>query len=284
MQVGYFSQNTPEDETAATLGPALEDRAFESVWFGEHPHIPCSSAQLYPGAERMPDVYRRMLDPFLSLMAMAGATTDLKLGTAVVLPLEHDVFDLAKRVSTLDLLSGGRLMFGVGAGWNEHELANCRSIGWSRRYEALSECVGALKTLWCDAEAAFHGRFFDFEPVWSEPKPRQRPHPPIMCGMAGKLGTRSVVAWADGWMPLDVGLGNVEKKLRLFRDAAALSGRTDVPVTIVAWGDPTFDTLLRYRDLGVERVIVGVARAGLDDPSTTLPFLDSSAALIDRLR
>ena len=232
----------------------------------------------------MPDVYRRMLDPFLSLMAMAGATTDLKLGTAVVLPLEHDVFDLAKRVSTLDLLSGGRLMFGVGAGWNEHELANCRSIGWSRRYEALSECVGALKALWCDEEAAFHGRFFDFEPVWSDPKPAAT--------------TPSAHPVRNGGQVGDAQRGRVGRRV----DAARrrVGERREEAATVPGRGRseredrcPGHDRCLGRSHvrhpaalprLGVERVIVGVARAGLDDPSTTLPFLDSSAALIDRLR
>jgi probable F420-dependent oxidoreductase len=215
---------------------------------------------------------------------MAAATSDLKLGTGVLLPLEHDLFDLAKCVSTLDHLCGGRLMLGVGVGWNAEELANCRAVGWSQRYRALDECVDALKTLWRDEEAEFHGRFFDFDPVWSEPKPRQHPHPPLLCGMAGRLGTRSAVSWADGWMPLDIGLGNVERKLGLFRAAAETAGRAEIPVTIVAWGDPTFETLLTYADLGVERVVLGVARAGLDEPSTTPAFLDTYAPLIERLR
>lgn len=284
MHLGYFSMNTPDDESAGTLGPALEERGFESLWFGEHADIPCSSVGLYPAEGGMPAPYRRMLDPFVSLAVAATATSALKLGTAVALPLEHDLFALAKCVSSLDRLSHGRLLLGVGVGWNEHKLANCRSFPWSQRYRAFRECILALKALWIDEEAAFHGEYFDFDPVWSDPKPFQSPHPPILCGMAGKLGTKHAIEWADGWLPLDVGLGDVERKVRLFHDAAAREGRSDVPVTIVAWGNPSLDVLLHYQDLGVERVLLGAARDQIDDPATTFEFVDFYAELLNRLR
>ena len=133
------------------------------------------------------------MDPFLTLMAAAAATERLSIGTCVALPLQHDVFDLAKTVATLDRLSGGRVLFGVGVGWNVEELANHRPIRWSQRYRALAECVAALRALWCDEESEFHGEFFDFDPVWLFPKPLQQPHPPVLCGMGGKLGTREAV-------------------------------------------------------------------------------------------
>lgn len=128
MHLGYFSMNTPDDESAGTLGPALEERGFESLWFGEHAHIPCSSVGLYPAEGGMPAPYRRMLDPFVSLAVAATATSALKLGTAVALPLEHDLFALAKCVSSLDRLSHGRLLLGVGVGWNEHEIGELSLI------------------------------------------------------------------------------------------------------------------------------------------------------------
>jgi alkanesulfonate monooxygenase SsuD/methylene tetrahydromethanopterin reductase-like flavin-dependent oxidoreductase (luciferase family) len=204
------------------------------------------------------------------------------LGTSVSLPLEHDVFDLAKTVATLDRLSRGRLVLGVGTGWNEEELANCRPVPWRERYRALAECVGALRVLWSEDEAQYHGHYFDFDSVWSFPKPTCRPGPPILCGTAGRLGTRHAVEWADGWLPMDVGLGDVAKKLSLVKGAAAAAGR-ELPVTIVAWGDPTLDTLLQYRDLGVERVVLGAARRGLGDPATTYPFIDRYATMLEEL-
>ena len=196
------------------------------------------------------------MDPFVTLMAAAAATERLSIGTCVALPLQHDVFDLAKTVATLDRLSGGRVLFGVGVGWNVEELANHRPIRWSQRYRALAECVAALCALWCDEESEFHGEFFDFDPVWLFPKPLQQPHPPVLCGMGGKLGTREAVAWADGWIPMDVALGDVAKKLGLFRAAVERAGRDpdSIPITMVAFGDIEMATLAAYRDLGVERV------------------------------
>jgi probable F420-dependent oxidoreductase len=239
----------------------------------------------YPAGGAMPKQYRSMMDPFLSLLLAAGSTDRLLVGTGVALPLEHDILALAKTVATLDRLSGGRLLFGVGVGWNVEELANHRPIKWSQRYRALAECVAALRALWCDEEAEFHGEFYDFDPVWSLPKPIQKPHPPVVCGTAGKIGTREAVAWSDGWMPIDVALGNVAKKVDRFREAAAAGGRdpSSIPITMVTFGDVELATLAHYRELGVDRVIVGANRTGWDDPSTTMPCMEQYAAMIPEL-
>lgn len=285
MKLGFSTMNTPEDVPPAEMAKALEDRGFDSFWIGEHSHIPTSRKTPYPSGGEMPPQYRRMMDPFLSLMAAAAATTDLRLGLGVALPLEHDVFDLAKSVSTLDRLSGGRVEFGVGVGWNEEELANIRpAISWGQRYKALAECVAALRVLWTDEASEFHGEFFDFDPVWSEPKPLQQPHPKIWCGTGGRLGTKHAVEWADGWLPMDVALGDVAKKIGKFREAAAAAGRPDIPVTIVTFGDPSLETLQRYRDLGVERAVVGAARQGWNDGATSIPFVDRYAGYLDQLK
>ncbi len=277
--------NTPEEVPPGRLGRELEARGYESLWIGEHTHIPASRLTPYPAGGEMPSPYRRMMDPYVAHMAAAAATTDLVLGFGVALPLEHDLFALAKSVATLDLLSGGRVQFGVGCGWNQEELANHRSFPWSQRYRALAECVAALRRLWTDEDAEFHGTYYDFDPVWSSPKPVQKPTLPIVCGMSGRLGTEHAVAWADGWMPMDVGLGNVAKKVALFRQAVADSGRdpSAVPITMVVWGDPTPETLAGYRDLGIERAVIGASRTGWDDPGTTLTFLDTYAPLIPDL-
>jgi probable F420-dependent oxidoreductase len=234
----------------------------------------------------MPDRYKQMMDPFLALLLAATASPGVLIGTGVALPLEHDLLDLAKTVSTLDRLSGGRLLFGVGVGWNEEELANHRPVPWAQRYRALSECVAALRSLWCDDESEFHGEFYDFDPVWSFPKPLQHPHPPVLCGTGGRVGTREAVAWADGWMPMDIALGNVAKKVTRFREAAADAGRDPaaIPITMVTFGDPDLATLAGSRDIGVDRVVVGSGRTGWDDPATALPCLDTYAAMIPELR
>jgi probable F420-dependent oxidoreductase len=283
MKLGFTSMNNPDDPRPDELGRELEARGFDSWWIGEHSHIPVSRRTPYPAGGEMPAPYRSMMDPFLSLLLAANATERLLVGTGVALPLEHDVFDLAKTVSTIDHLSGGRFQFGVGVGWNVEELANCRpDVPWSRRYRALGDCIGALKALWSDDDVSeYHGEFYEFDGVWSLPKPLQRPHPPIVCGTSGRLGTQHAVAWADGWMPMDAGLGDVAKKLGKFRDAAAGAGRdpASIAVTLTVFGDPSVELVAHYRDLGVDRVVVGANRTGWDDPTTILPFLDSCAPL-----
>ncbi len=284
MELGFSSMNTPEDPAPDELARALEERGYGSFWVGEHSHIPVRRTTPYPAGGEMPRQYTRMMDPFPSLVAAGAATDALGLGTSVALPLEHDVFVLAKTVATVDRLTGGRLRLGVGVGWNVEELHDHRPVPWSKRYRALAECVGALRALWCDDEAEFHGEFYDFDAVWAFPKPLQQPHPPILCGTGGKLGTRHAVEWADAWLPVDVALGDVAAKLATFRRTAAEAGRDDIPVTLVTFGDPTPDDLRRYRDLGITDVVIGPNRTGWADPATTYPFVDRYAELIPELR
>jgi len=283
MKIGYTTMNTPADIAPRVLGPMLEDAGFDSIWIGEHSHIPVSRATPYPTGGDMPWQYTTMMDPFISLTQIGEHTTNLLLGLGVALPLEHDVLALAKTAATLDVLSNGRLQFGVGVGWNQEELANHSSVKWSMRYRALAECVGALRSLWVDDESEFHGEYFNFDKVWSRPKPMQNPHPPIWFGAGGKLGSQHTIAWADGWMPLDVTLGDVTKRVNKFRQLSADAGRHDIPISMVAFGDPTLDTLLMYRDLGIERVIVGSGRDGWDDPSGVPAFIDRYAEMRDQL-
>lgn len=275
--------NTPADIAPRVLGPLLEDAGFDSIWIGEHSHIPVSRSTPYPTGGDMPWQYTTMMDPFISLTQIGEHTTNLLLGLGVALPLEHDVLALAKTASTLDVLSSGRLQFGVGVGWNQEELANHRNVKWSMRYRALAECVGALKSLWVDDESEFHGDYFNFDKVWSRPKPLQQPHPPIWFGAGGKLGSQHTIAWADGWMPLDVTLGDVTKRVTKFRQLSAEAGRHDIPISMVAFGDPTLDTLLMYRDLGIERVIVGSGRDGWEDPSGVPAFIERYAQMRTQL-
>ena len=283
MELGFSTMNTPEDVRPDVLARELEMRGFTSLFMGEHSHIPTSRRTPYPSGGDMPEPYRWMMDPFVSLAVAASATDRLQLGLGVCLVLEHHVLDLAKSVATLDLLSGGRVLFGVGVGWNEEELANHRpDIAWALRYRAAEECVDALRACWTDDESEYHGRFFDFDPVWSLPKPARRPHPPVLLGAAGRLGVEHAVRWADEWMPMDVALGNVAKRVGRFREATAAVGR-DIPISIVTFGDPTPATLEQYRELGISRAIIGAGRAGWDDPATTLPFIDRYTSLVAEL-
>jgi len=283
MKIGYTTMNTPADIAPRILGPMLEDAGFDSIWIGEHSHIPVSRATPYPTGGDMPWQYTTMMDPFISLTQIGEHTTNLLFGLGVALLLEHDVLALATTAATLDVLCNGRLQFGVGVGWNQEELANHSSVKWSMRYRALAECVGALRSLWVDDESEFHGEYFNFDKVWSRPKPSQQPHPPIWFGAGGKLGSQHTIAWADGWMPLDVTLGDVTKRVNKFRQLSADAGRHDIPISMVAFGDPTLDTLLMYRDLGIERVIVGSGRDGWEDPSGVPAFIDRYAEMRDQL-
>lgn len=284
MELGFTSMNTPEDPRPDVFARALEERGYTSYFIGEHSHIPSSRKTPYPAGGEMPDQYRRMMDPFISLAIAGTATKRLQLGLGVALVLEHHVLDLAKSVATLDLLSGGRVLFGVGVGWNHEELANHRpDITWAQRYRATEECVAALRACWNDDESEFHGEFFDFDPVWSYPKPVQKPHLPVILGTGGKVGTQHAVRWADEWMPMDITLGDVAKKIAKFRSIAAEAGREDIPISIVTFGDPTPETLHHYKELGVVRAVLGGGRKDWHDPATTMPFIDRYAPLIPEL-
>ena len=284
MELAFTSMNTPEDVAPDDLGRLLEAHGFAALWIGEHSHIPVSRQTPYPAGGPMPASYRRMMDPFLSLLTAASATTTLRVGTGVALALEHDLFSLAKTVTTLDRLTGGRFDFGVGAGWNVEQLADHRrDVPWASRYQALAECVAALRAIWTEDEAAYHGRWFDFDGAWADPKPVQAPHPPIVGGMAGRIGTRHVVEWADAWMPMDLALGNVAKRVARFREALADAGRAPIPIFLGAWGDPSRERLLEYAELGIEQVILGAGRDGWDDPRTALPFIERYAPLVAEL-
>jgi probable F420-dependent oxidoreductase len=285
MHLGFAGMNTPTDLHPGVLAREMEDRGFESLWYGEHSHIPVTRLTPHPSGEELPEIYKWMMNPFLSLLLAATATQELRIGTAVALPLEHDLLDLAKIVSTLDVLSGGRFMFGVGTGWNREELANHRPIGWADRYQALDECIEALRVLWSDDRAEFHGQHYNFGPVWSYPKPTQKPHPPVWFGTSGPNGMAAAVRWADGWLPIDKAMRDPAKEVRRFREAVGATGRDPelIPITMVTFGNPDFARLATFRELGIERVVVGNDRTDWDDSSTTLPVLDHYAEMIPNL-
>lgn len=282
MDLGFVSLNTPRDLAPDVLARELESRGFESLWVGEHSQIPVAAAgQFHPGLLR---AQRQIRDPLLSLMMAAQATTTLRLATAVALPLEHELFTLAKQVATLDRMSGGRLLFGVGVGARA-ELEVATSIPWQARYRALGDMVGALDVLWRDDESEHHGEFFDFDPVWSHPKPHQRPRPPVLAAATGPNAIRECLAWADGWLPGDAALRDVERALTRFRRTAEDAGRdpATLDLTIMAWGDPGVDVLARYRDLGFNRTVIGGGRRGGSDHTATLEFIDHYAEMLGKL-
>ena len=285
MHLGFSSMNTADDPAPDLLATTLEQAGFESLWYGEHSHIPVCRRTPYPAGGELPAPYRKMMDPYLSLMAAAGATTRLKLGTGIALLLERELFSQAKTIATLDRLSGGRLIVGCGVGWNEEEFANASHLPWNRRYLAMRETVLAQRALFTEPEPAFHGELVDFDPVWFEPKPLQPGGPPVTFGAMGPLGIRHAAQWADGWMPVDVGLPDIAASLADFRRQVAEHGRDpdSVEITLVVMAEVTADLLKRYRDLGIHRCIIGVGMENWDKPEIVMPMIEQFSRLIPEL-
>ena len=196
--------NNPSDPHPAALAKALEERGFESLWYGEHSHIPSAQITPYPPGGEMPDPYKCMMDPYLSLMLAASATRSLRLGTGIALLMERDLFAQAKTIATLDRLSNGRVIIGTGVGWNQEAFENSNPHPFNKRYAVLRETVEATRTLWREEEPAYHGKYIKFDPVWSDPKPLQIGGPKILMGAMGPLGRKHAAAWADGWGFVDV--------------------------------------------------------------------------------
>lgn len=256
--VSYF----PTDEAVepADLARMAEERGFESVFVTEHTHIPVSRDTPYPAGGELPREYWRIYDPFVSLATMASATERIKVGTAICLLVERDPIVTAKEVATLDRLSGGRMLFGIGAGWNVEEMSN-HGTHPERRFALLRERVEACKALWSEEEASYHGEFVDFERIVSRPPPLQEPHPPILVGGNGPTVHGRVLAYGDGWFPNrippdDGMIARVEELQRLGEEA----GRGRIPVTLqIPPRDPA--VLEQYERAGVTRV-VHMLRAG----------------------
>lgn len=285
MHLAFSSMNTPNDPPPAELAAALEQRGFESLWYGEHSHIPSCRATPYPPGGDMPDPYRQMMDPYLSLMTAANATSTLRLGTGIALMMERDIFSQAKTIATLDRLSGGRLMIGTGVGWNQEEYENVNPHPFNKRYAVLRETVAATRKLWSEDEAQYHGQYIDFDPVWPGPRPVQDGGPPVFLGAMGPLGRKHAAAWADGWYPVDVAMGEVATTLDEFREEVKRAGRdpAQVQVNIQIMDTANLDKLKAYRDLGVQRATIGVSMDLWDKPDAVMPMIDRYSAIIPEL-
>lgn len=285
MKLAFSSMNTPNDPPPAELAKALEERGFESLWYGEHSHIPCSRKTPYPPGGEMPDSYRLMMDPYLSLMTAANATTTLKLGTGIALLMERDIFSQAKTIATLDRLSGGRVIIGTGVGWNQEEYENINPHPFSKRYTVLRETVEATRALWREEEAGYAGQYIKFDPVWAGPKPTQPGGPKIFLGAMGPLGRKHAAAWADGWYPVDVAMGDVVNTVATFKEEIREAGRSpdDVEINIQILDTSNLDKLKEYRDLGIQRATIGVNMELWDKPEAVMPMIDKYAKVIPDL-
>ena len=292
MRFGYISMNTAAGIRPDVIARGLEERGFDSLWLPEHSHIPTSRESPYPAGGELPEGYLHMMAPFVSLAAAATATSTLTLATGVCLLLEHDLLDLACTAATLDVLSGGRLLLGVGVGWNREELANHRpDVPFEKRYAAMRERVEALRTVWSKERPAFSGTWDRFSPSWVYPKPL-RGSIPIALGNSGPLGIRHAAEYADHWCPIDTmligrdGRPDAVGSVARFRDLVAEKGRDPkaVPISLFMFSRPTPVRLERYAPLGLERIVLSSPTAELQDPSTTLRHLDELAPVVAEWR
>ena len=252
MELGLANFLTDYGMAPAELGRQAEQRGFESLFLPEHTHIPVSRETPYPGGGELPQEYSHTLDPFVALGAVAAVTERLKLGTGVCLVIERDPIVTAKEVATLDHLSGGRFLFGVGAGWNIEEMRN-HGTDPSTRFRRMRESVEAMKAIWTQEEAEYHGKLIDFDPIWIWPKPVQEPHPPVLVGGLGDKVYDRVVAYGDEWIPNRVqspeALGERIEELQRRAEAA---GRGPIPVSVFG-AKPEARLLERLRAAGVTR-------------------------------
>ena len=267
MKFGIATFVTDEGIRPDVLGRALEERGFDSLFLAEHSHIPVSRETPYPGRGDLPRVYYRTLDPFVALTSAAGTTTSLLLGTGIALLPQRDVFHTAKEVASLDLLSGGRVRFGVGVGWNREEMRD-HGVDPATRGPLMNEQLAALKELWTKDQAEFHGKYVSFGPAFSWPKPVQRPHPPIVIGGESEAALDRLLHYGDEWLPRAY---MSPQRIREVRQWLADNGRDGVPFTVFGARGP--ESVEGFAGAGVERVTFMLP---------TTPEAESLAAL-DRL-
>ena len=270
MDFGLFIFPTDTTLQPVAIGRAAEEAGFESVFFPEHSHIPISRKTPWGGvtdADPLPEWYWRSMDPLVALGAVAATTTRLRLGTGITLVAQRDPIWLAKEIATLDHLSGGRVVFGVGYGWNKEEMAS-HGVAYEARRLLVREKVLMMKALWTDEVAAFDGQMLHLEPSWAWPKPVQKPHPPIVLG--GAAGPRTIadmVEFCDGWMPLST-RHDLDTKLATVRSALEAAGRDPASFTITAYGAKgTKDTVEHLIELGVDRIVFNLPQK---EPSEVL--------------
>ena len=280
MKLGAMMFSTDYSIRPDDLARLLEDRGFESMWVPEHTHIPASRQSPWPGGGDLPRDYWHTYDPFMALTAAAGATTNLKLGTGICLMIERDPITTAKEVASLDMLSNGRFIFGIGGGWNAEEMAN-HGTNFRRRWRVLRENILAMKALWTQDEAEFHGDFVNFDPVWAYPKPVQKPHPPIIMGGDGPRTFDRVVEYCDGWMPISGRPSqgpSLGEKIAMLRRQAQDSGRNPEAIEVTVFGSrPDADLIQRLESDGVHRAIFTLPSAGKDE---VMPIIDECARLV----
>lgn len=280
MHLGVTIFPTDSSIPMAELGRAVEERGFESLWVSEHSHIPVSRETPWPGGAELPKMYYDTLDPFVALTAAAAVTERIKLGTGICLVIQRDPIHTAKEVASLDQISGGRFLFGIGGGWNEEEMRN-HGTDPEHRFKLLRERVEAMKAIWTNTEAEYHGDLVDFDPIYMWPKPVQKPHPPIVVGGGFPGAARRAIRYANGWIPIGGRSDALAEEIPEMRRMAQEAGRDPAEIEVSIFGAPGKPEVIEgYRALGVDRVVLGLPPAPADK---VLPILDGYASLRDSI-
>ncbi|HVZ08309.1 LLM class F420-dependent oxidoreductase [Rhodopila sp.] len=264
------------------LGQALEARGFESVWAPEHSHIPLTRKSPFPGGGDLPKKYYDAMDPFVTLTAAAAATRTLKIGTGVCLVAQRDPIQTAKLVASIDQVSGGRFLFGIGNGWNQDELED-HGVKFADRHKVARERVEAMKVIWTKSKPEYHGEFVNFDPMMTWPKPVQKPHPPVIVGGAFPYSARRAIRYGDGWIPQArrASYEEIGALIPEFRKMCTQAGRNPDEIAITVWfPKQDLDLMKRYEDMGVERVVFNLESEAADK---VLPVVDQIAEFMRKV-
>ncbi|WIM10346.1 LLM class F420-dependent oxidoreductase [Enhydrobacter sp.] len=262
LGVCYFPTDYGIDMTE--LGRALEERGFKSLFVPEHTHIPLSRRTPFPGGGELPRRYSHTHDPFVALSFAAAATRRLKVGTGILLVPQHEPIVTAKAIASLDQLSGGRFVFGIGGGWNVDEMEN-HGATHATRFKIMREHVLAMKALWTQDEASFHGEFVKFDPTWSWPKPRQKPYPPILLGGETDHTLRRIIEYCDGWLPRPRGFDPVQGIDRM-RRMASEKKRDPASLSVTVFAAPPDAAVLEsYAKAGIDGALLAIPDSSRDE-------------------
>jgi probable F420-dependent oxidoreductase len=277
MKIGVFIFSTAYAMPIDELAVAMEERGFDSLFLPEHTHIPACRRSPWPGGPELPLHYKSTLDPFVALATAAAVTKTLRLGTGICLVSQRDPIITAKEVATLDLVSGGRAEFGIGAGWNAEEMENHGTV-FEDRFRLMVDRVKAMKVIWSEEEASYQGDFVQFDKLWSWPKPLQKPNPPILLGGETKYTLRRVVDFCDGWFPRPRGFQDPKARMAEFRQVAEDAGRDFRTLSTTLFGaEANGDYLKTCEEAGVDRVLFPLPSEGREK---VLPLLDDFAQFI----
>ena len=281
MKLGLSIFATEYTIRVSELARAAEERGFESLFLPEHTHIPKSRKSPWPGGPNLPKEYWHTFDPFVALATVAAVTTRLKVATGICLVIERDPITLAKEVASLDVLSNGRFIFGIGGGWNAEEMEN-HGTDFKKRWRVMRERILAMKEIWTKEEAEFHGEFVNFDPIWSHPKPVQKPHPPVVLGVNTPNARQRVVDYCDGWMPISVRAGDLGAGIDDLRQRAEKVGRDPSALSVTVFGaKPDEAVVAGYEKAGVDRALFGLPST---DRDTIFPLLDKYSVLVHQFK